>query len=279
MPFWKAKPPQHQTLVGTHLLEDVVSSLPLAPVLYAEKQAMESAISPLFEGKPQGDAVLIIGNTAFYAKTISTLPTTSAPIIHVQTSFLDATCLLPCGVPLPHLSIFDTHFYQDEEEIQKGLVHLLNLGISCDKGLFDLVYSSFTLEKLLLRATPMLLDMQQEEQQGSRIRAFLTFGYTMGDALFTLSQGDLTFEEALACGMLYEARLGVRAGRVPLKLYQDLEGAITYHGLPSSYEMEQEKLENYFRNHTTDTTITLHLPKKKGVLAPYTLPLVNLLTS
>jgi 3-dehydroquinate synthetase len=124
----------------------------------------------------------------------------------------------------------------------------------------------------------MLLDMREEEERGSQIRSRLTFGYTIATALYDLAQGDLTFEEALSCGMIWEARMGLRAGRVPLRLYQDLEGVIAYHGLPSHYDIPRENIEAYFLTRfSPDDIITLHLPKKKGTLAPYSLSLENFL--
>ncbi len=282
MPFWKAKEtPKHQTLTGRHLGEEVASALPnFSPTFYVERESEESQhIRSLFPENAQGDAVVVIGSTCFYTQTVSVLTTHTTPIIFFQTSFLDATRLLPQGVPLPALSVFDTAFYGNEEDVQRGLVHLLSLGISCDKGLFDLVYSSFTLEKLLTRVTPMLLHMRTSEDEGSRIRSRLTFGHTIATALYDLAQGELTYEEALSCGMIWEARMGLRAGRVPLRLYQDLEGVISYLNLPSHYDIPPEEVEAYFRTRlTSDDIITLHLPKKKGTLAPYSLSLESFLS-
>ena len=280
MAFWKKKEqPRYNHLIGHDLLDevvDLVSPIPLRCFCDPTCEMGQNILSRLAQDD-QGGAVFIVGPTTFYTSVISSLEEIPTTIIFWQTSFLDAARLLPREVPIPNLTIYDTTLYLEEQDVLGGVAHLISLGISCDRGLFDLVYSSFTKEGLLNRAVPMLLEMRMAEEDGSEIRTRLTFGHTMARALFTLGEGELTYEEALACGMLLEARAGVRAGRVPLRLYQDLDGVISYLGLPREYVVEPAALQTVMADLYGDT-LTLHLPKKKGMAAPYETTLTPWLT-
>ena len=289
MAFWKKKtPPRHTTLVGKHTAREVGEALAygkgvrtIQTLVQTESETSTAIIKALHTmcAEGQGEAVVIIGDSTYYERVVETLPK-DALVVFFQTSFAHATRLYSKGTPLPYITVYDLGFYDPTSPtFREGLVNLLHLGISCDAGLFDMVYSSFQLEKLLRRATNILQDMGEAEEAGSTIRDRLTFGYTLATPLLALAGGELTQEEALSIGMLWEATCGVKAGRVPLRLRCDLDGALSYLGCPRGYDIPLEDVRAHLLAHASEEdTLTLSLPQKKGTSAPFSLTLKTFLS-
>jgi 3-dehydroquinate synthase len=75
--------------------------------------------------------------------------------------------------------------------------------------------------------------VEQDEREGGR-RALLNYGHTLGHAIEAVAgYGAWLHGEAVAVGMAFAARLGVRAGLTPPSLVARQDGLLTRFGLPT----------------------------------------------
>ena len=284
--FRKKKAPEHIALSGKGKAKEVGQALAyvmgvenLYVFCQEESEKTQEILAVLKQYCPnvlenaypegQRGCVMVFGDSDYYASVVK--EGVDAPVVFWQTSFLDACKLLPQGVEMPYITIYDPNFYTPgSEAFTEGLVHLVQLGICLDAGLFDMVYSSFSLEKLVKRVTTMMVEVEEAVRDGSNAREYLTFGEPITTALAQVGNGELSQGEAMALGMLWTARCGVRAGRFPHQLYQDLDGVLSYLGLPRDYEVDGEEMKKaILGDREVAENITLYLPWKKGACVPF----------
>ncbi|MGV3618801.1 MAG: 3-dehydroquinate synthase [Fimbriimonas sp.] len=78
--------------------------------------------------------------------------------------------------------------------------------------------------------------VEQDEFETTGLRAILNYGHTVGHALETvLGYEDLLHGEAIAIGMIVEARLGERLGLTPPGTAETVRDAVRLSGLPTEH--------------------------------------------
>jgi 3-dehydroquinate synthase len=124
---------------------------------------------------------------------------------------------------------------------RSGLAEVVKCGVIADPALF--VSLERHADRVLRRDLDFLVGVVEasvrlkarvvsgDPREAGR-RVVLNFGHTIGHALETLSRYRLTHGEAVAIGMVLEARLAARAGLAPASLAPRLASLLRRFGLP-----------------------------------------------
>lgn len=89
-----------------------------------------------------------------------------------------------------------------------------------------------TLERLVARSVEIKAGIVARDEQEAGVRAVLNFGHTVGHAVEAASGFSLLHGEAVAIGMVYEARLAESLGIAPAGLAGQITGVLGKLGLP-----------------------------------------------
>jgi 3-dehydroquinate synthase len=119
----------------------------------------------------------------------------------------------------PKLVLADPQLLQTlpEPEYISGLAEVVKHGIISDPELFDMCARGLEclqggLEQLVKRAMAVKIKVIEEDPYEKGVRATLNLGHTVGHAVELVSQFHLRHGEAVAIGMVAEARLAERLG-------------------------------------------------------------------
>jgi len=124
-----------------------------------------------------------------------------------------------------------------DDELRSGLGEVVKHGIIADSTLFDLCtqgYSSVkeNLAEIVRRAMAVKINIIAADPFEHGVRASLNLGHTIGHALETVSGYRLRHGEAVAIGLVAEARLAERLGIAGQGLSETIAFTLTELGLP-----------------------------------------------
>jgi 3-dehydroquinate synthase len=127
-----------------------------------------------------------------------------------------------------------------EREARSGLAEVVKAGVIGDAGLFALARDFRSLEEpkaldfgsLVARAMAVKARIVAEDPLEQGRRAALNFGHTVGHAVEHVSGFALSHGEAVAIGMVAEARLAARLGIAAAGLAGEIEACLRGLGLP-----------------------------------------------
>ncbi len=178
------------------------------------------------------------------------------PVIYVPTTLLamvDASIGGKTGVDTPFGKNLVGTFYQPsavfmdlkvldtlpEHEWRNGIVEMLKHGLIADAALFhalktrrtDLQKSEFLLEMMFASCVIKKTIIEQDERDYG-IRQLLNFGHTIGHAIETIENYKISHGEAVAIGMLVEAKLSVLSGFLAPQVIDEIEQVLRDYGLP-----------------------------------------------
>ena len=151
-----------------------------------------------------------------------------------------------------------------ERELRSGLAEVLKHGLIADLELFDLCAQGWgtvnaRLPEVVRRGVAVKVKVIEEDPYERGIRAALNLGHTIGHAVELVSGFSTLHGEAVAIGMVAEARLADHLAVADPGLSDALEKALTALGLPI------EIPENLDRNKII-STMRLDKKKKSGVI-------------
>jgi 3-dehydroquinate synthase len=181
-------------------------------------------------------------------------------LVHVPTTMLaqvDSTLGGKTGVNLsqgknlvgtfyqPHAVIVDvcTLNSLSYDEFSAGLAEVIKYGVAMDKELFQILIDRKneilrrdpdTITDIIersLRNKTRVVEEDETEERGRR--EVLNFGHTVGHAIETCSNHSITHGQAVAIGMVQEARLAVRRGHLDKPTLESLIMVLTMFGLPT----------------------------------------------
>jgi 3-dehydroquinate synthase len=166
----------------------------------------------------------------------------------------------------PRLVLADPEvlFTLPERELRSGLAEVLKHGLIADPELFDLCAQGWNavnarLPEIVRRGVAVKVKVIEEDPYEQGIRAALNLGHTIGHAVELVSGFSLLHGEAVAIGMVAEARLAERLTVAGSGMSDALESALTALGLPI------EIPKNLDRNKII-STMKLDKKKKSGVI-------------
>ncbi|MDD5468241.1 MAG: 3-dehydroquinate synthase [Anaerolineales bacterium] len=125
-----------------------------------------------------------------------------------------------------------------QAEMLNGMAEVVKTGVVGDAALFDLVARGWEavqaeLRSVICRALAVKLAIIEADPYERGLRAALNFGHTVGHALESTLDYRLPHGQAVASGMLVEARLAVRLGVAQPGVAESLQQALQALGLPS----------------------------------------------
>ena len=148
----------------------------------------------------------------------------------------------------PQAVIADVDFLQTmpQRSFVQGFAEMIKHGLIQDKEYFMSMTSKkpneFTqdeLVKLIAESVRIKAQIVQQDERETGERKLLNFGHTVGHAFESLSlkTGDPLFHgEAVAIGMVAEAKISESLGMISEKDFQLIETAISSFGLPTKYK-------------------------------------------
>ena len=139
----------------------------------------------------------------------------------------------------PRLVLADPQFLitLPEREFISGLAEVVKHGIISDPDLFNMCaqgpgYVRANLLQIVKRAMAVKIKVIEEDPYEKGLRAALNLGHTVGHAVELVSQFKLHHGEAIAIGMVVEARFAERKGIAPPGLCNRIASVLSGLGLP-----------------------------------------------
>ena len=115
------------------------------------------------------------------------------------------------------------------EVVKHGIISDPELFHLCARG-WDWVKSN--LEQIVKRAMAVKIKVIEEDPYEKGFRAALNLGHTVGHAVELVSQFELRHGEAIAIGMVVEARYAEKIGIAEPGLCDTIAGVLSGFGLP-----------------------------------------------
>jgi len=163
---------------------------------------------------------------------------------------------LPAGKNLigsfypPKLVLADPRLLQTlpEREIRSGMAEVVKHGIISDPNLFELCSRGLNwipdnLEEVVKRAMAVKIKVIEEDPYEKGSRAALNLGHTVGHAVELVSKFQLRHGEAIAIGMVTEAKYAERIGLAKTGLANTITSTLAELGLPTSIPERMPRAE------------------------------------
>jgi 3-dehydroquinate synthase len=149
----------------------------------------------------------------------------------------------------PHVVVADPDLLATlpDAHIRAGLAEAVKHGAIADPEYLDWIEASApsllagdpeTLSRLIVRSVEIKAEIVTRDETESGPRKLLNFGHTLGHAVEALSGFALLHGEAVAIGMVEEARIGERIGITAAGTAARLRKVLTRLGLPTSLPLE-----------------------------------------
>ena len=122
-------------------------------------------------------------------------------------------------------------------EVRSGMAEVIKTGVIGDPGLFDLSRNNLEmveqdLEEMIRRAIAVKIQVIEADPYEGGLRAVLNLGHTIGHAVEKVSNYQLRHGEAVAIGMVAEAKLAERIGMAERGLADEIADACKLVDLP-----------------------------------------------
>jgi 3-dehydroquinate synthase len=162
----------------------------------------------------------------------------------------------------PRAVLIETSTLQtlDSRQIKAGLAEIIKHGIIRDKKLFSYIESNLddilaVDEALYQELIPWNCSIKarvvEEDETEQGVRAILNFGHTIGHAIEAMTgYGDYLHGEAVAIGMIMEARLGAALGITPVEVVSAIENLLRKAKYPLARPQQDAAtlIESMFRD-------------------------------
>jgi shikimate kinase / 3-dehydroquinate synthase len=151
----------------------------------------------------------------------------------------------------PTLVLADPQFLRTlpERELISGMAEVVKHGIISDPHLFELCgrgpdWIKNHLEEIVKRAMAVKIKVIEEDPYEKGFRAALNLGHTVGHAVELVSRFELRHGEAIAIGMIVEAKYAARIGLAGPGLVDAITGSLVSLGLPTQIpdQMPREEI-------------------------------------
>ena len=150
----------------------------------------------------------------------------------------------------PKLVLADPEFLKTlpEREFISGMAEVTKHGIVSDPELFDLCGRGLDwvkehLEEIIRRGMAVKIEVIEEDPYEKGFRAALNLGHTIGHAVELVSRFNLRHGEAIAIGMVVEAKYAALIGLTNQALVEKIQRALKSLGLPTQIPAETSRDE------------------------------------
>jgi 3-dehydroquinate synthase len=141
-----------------------------------------------------------------------------------------------------------------DRELRSGMAEVVKHGIISDPGLFEMCKQGMdwvrqNVEMVVKHAVAVKIQVIEADPYEKGIRAALNLGHTVGHAVELVSKFQLSHGEAIAIGMVAEARFAERIGIAQKGLTDKINTVLSELGLPVEIpdNMPQDKIINAMR--------------------------------
>jgi 3-dehydroquinate synthase len=145
----------------------------------------------------------------------------------------------------PSLTIADINTLKtlSERELNAGLAEVIKYGIILDKRFFEYLELNIgniqkqdnnVLETIIVKAASYKADIVAQDPYDRGIRNILNFGHTIGHAVETASHLSIWHGEAVAIGMVAEARIAQEVGLLSGNAIERIINLLKSAGLPTA---------------------------------------------
>ncbi len=151
----------------------------------------------------------------------------------------------------PVAIISDTSFLSSlpTRELNSGFAEIIKHALIANEELFNgllkkLPRSPKEIDKMLSLSTHIKCGIVKNDPYEKKERKKLNFGHTVGHAVEMVCQNSITpllHGEAIAIGMIAEAKMSVLSGHFPKKKFKKLEALISKVGLPVTVNSKYKK--------------------------------------
>jgi 3-dehydroquinate synthase len=122
-------------------------------------------------------------------------------------------------------------------ELRSGIAEVIKAGIIGDPELFDICAHGWEIieadwDEIIPRAMAVKIQVIEADPYEGGLRAVLNLGHTIGHAVEKVSNYELRHGEAVAIGMIAEARLAEQIGMAQQGLADEIKDACAQLGLP-----------------------------------------------
>jgi 3-dehydroquinate synthase len=135
-----------------------------------------------------------------------------------------------------------------DRELCSGMAEVVKHGVISDPELFelcmhDIAWVKDNLESIVKRAMAVKIKVIEEDPYEKGIRAKLNLGHTVGHAVELVSKFELRHGEAIAIGMVAEAKYAERTGLAKKGLTDEIGQVLTQLGLPVEIPVDMPRGE------------------------------------
>ena len=121
-------------------------------------------------------------------------------------------------------------------EFRSGLAEVIKAGLIADPGLFDTLEAGWTdLREVIRRALRVKVDLVRADPFETGRRAALNLGHTVGHGIEAASRYAIRHGEAVAIGLVAEAKIAERIGLAAPGLSERIEAVVCRVDLPARY--------------------------------------------
>lgn len=154
----------------------------------------------------------------------------------------------------PRLTISDTNTLKSltKKQLSEGLCEIIKHGAIRDADLFDYIESNLdqimacndeALETVVHRSVKIKAEVVEKDELDLGLRNILNYGHTVGHAVETVSDFQVSHGQAVAIGMVVAARISNRMGMLDESAVNRLEELLTQAGLlEKPPELEADRL-------------------------------------
>jgi 3-dehydroquinate synthase len=150
----------------------------------------------------------------------------------------------------PKLVVADPQFLETlpEAELISGMAEVVKHGIISDPELFSMCarglgWVKANLEEIVKRAMAVKIKVIEDDPYEKGFRAALNLGHTVGHAVELVSKFQLRHGEAVAIGMMAEAKYSARVGLAGSGLVQAVQDSLKALNLPIAIPQEMPREE------------------------------------
>jgi 3-dehydroquinate synthetase len=152
--------------------------------------------------------------------------------------------------PIATISDLDLLNTLPDREYRSGLAEVIKVGLIADLELFEMIeQGQADRREMIWRALEVKIDIVRADPFESGRRAALNVGHTIGHGLEAVSGYQLRHGEAVAIGLIAEAKIAERLGLARSRLSDRIEHVIDRVGLPTRYtDLEGEAIMAWMRS-------------------------------
>jgi 3-dehydroquinate synthase len=124
-----------------------------------------------------------------------------------------------------------------EKEWFNGLAEILKMGLVREPAIWEMAKENRKDPDLILKAIQGKIEIVEQDPTEQGMRRILNFGHTIGHALETVSDYEMSHGEAVAIGSVTEAHLSMRLGYLSEKDFEQIQAMYSHFllQLPKAY--------------------------------------------